>query len=80
MKIGDIVFRRDMPMLKFRITGENEHFPDMWNVEPIRFYKGLFAPLDEEENRKAGYGRTPRRKKTDKQMISKNDDRWIVIE
>jgi len=41
MKVGDVIFRKDMPQFKFRIVEENKTFPDCWTVEPLRKYRGF---------------------------------------
>jgi hypothetical protein len=30
MEKGDIIARKDMPQVKYRITGENKKHPDYW--------------------------------------------------
>jgi hypothetical protein len=77
MKIGDIIARKDMLLLKCRIIGEIPEW-DAWEVEDVTKLKGMNTPLDEDEMIAKGYGKT-RRKKGDKSMVFKDDDRWIVV-
>jgi len=41
MKVGDVVFRKDMPQFRFRIVEENKTFPECWTVEPFVKYRGF---------------------------------------
>lgn len=41
MNKGDIIARKDMPQVKYRITGENKKHPDFWNVAVETPYPGL---------------------------------------
>jgi len=41
MKVGDIIFRKDMPQFRFRIVEENKEFSDCWTVEPLEKYRGF---------------------------------------
>jgi hypothetical protein len=59
MKIGDIIYRKDMPQILYRVVG-NDRKRKMWEVELVSsrkghsVYKGLIAKGDErwEEMRK----------------------------
>ena len=74
-KIGDIIHPKDAnaAYIKFKIVGDASPEWDAWYVEPLHSYRGLFTPLDEDE---AKY--EPRHKKTDKTMVFKDDDRWVL--
>ena len=41
MKVGDIIFRKDMPQFRFRIVEENKEFPNCWTIEPVVKYRGF---------------------------------------
>jgi len=63
LKVGDVVARKDMPQFQFRIIGENETFPNMWNVELVLDLS--FRKLKKDRDKK--------------QMIAKDDERWFVV-
>jgi len=66
MKIGDMIARKDMPQLKCKIVGESDDWGGIWYVEEL--YVSWFA-----EDRK-------RQKKKSKLFITKDDDRWFVVD
>ena len=37
MKVGDLIHRKDMPDIHYRILGESDKWKDMWSVELITF-------------------------------------------
>jgi hypothetical protein len=41
MKVGDVIFRKDMPQFRFRIVEESKECPDCWIVEPVQKYRGF---------------------------------------
>ena len=41
MKVGDVIFRKDIPQFRFRIVAESKEFPDYWIIEPVEKYRGF---------------------------------------
>lgn len=41
MKIGDIIARKDMPRIRYRIVGDAKEWADFWAVELLGNSRGL---------------------------------------
>lgn len=41
MKIGDIIYRKDMPQFQFRIVASSSTWKNTWEVQPVFPYRGF---------------------------------------
>ena len=41
MKVGDIICRKDIPQVQFRIIGTTPDWQGYWDVKPLKKYRGV---------------------------------------